>query len=200
MRFHLTYISFALLTAIVPQAAPTSNKPSPPSITQNVQPAEVQPYDNDAGYAVLSVLLGGDPAKPSAASTAIYENTGSYSCRSDNKSPDEFREALKDYTSANKTRWRLQKKLGLNHPYTLVSDQEVNNAGGLRQYGNAHPEIRGIISVSAVGFNADKTVALVFQSFHCGPLCGEGELVAFRKINGQWKRVPSSPIRCGWIS
>ncbi len=196
MRFELIVAACALFSMLTPQTAPT--KPS--SITQTVKSSEVRLYVDEEGYAVLSALLAGDPAKPDTATIAIRENTGSYACQADNKTAKEFREALKDYTSANETPWRLQKKLILNHPYLFVSDEALNAAGGFLEYRKTHPDIHGIVSVSAVGFNANKTAAVVFQSFHCGSRCGSGQLVAFRKINGHWTKLESSPTGCGWIS
>jgi hypothetical protein len=43
--------------------------------------------------------------------------------------------------------------------------------------------------LSAVGFNADKTIAAVWIYYDCGGLCGSGRLAVLRKAEGVWKET-----------
>lgn len=195
MSLNLLTVAFVLLGMVLPQAAPAPSASPSPQNTPQTPPL----YNDDEGYAVLSALLTGDPARPTKATTLIQATTSGWTCpKAAAAAPPDFREALQDFAAVNKNGWTLQEKLTLDHPYKLLSDADLQ--GGIIRYRQSHPGASGFTSVSAVGFNGDKTAALVFMSYHCGPLCGEGELVAFRKTNGKWTRLKRSPAQCGWIS
>jgi hypothetical protein len=51
------------------------------------------------------------------------------------------------------------------------------------------PNNLGYFVVSHVGLNLEKTEALVYVDHFCGGLCGEGEYVLMRKVNGVWQIV-----------
>jgi hypothetical protein len=55
----------------------------------------------------------------------------------------------------------------------------------------------GLIRLSRVGFSLDGTQALMSMSGSCGPLCGSGDYVLLRKIDGRW-RVAARVM--AWIS
>lgn len=51
------------------------------------------------------------------------------------------------------------------------------------------PNNLGYFVVSRVGLNLDKTEALLYVDHFCGGLCGGGEYVLLRKVNGGWRVV-----------
>jgi len=51
------------------------------------------------------------------------------------------------------------------------------------------PNNLGYFVVSHVGLNLTKTEALVYVDHFCGGLCGSGDYVLMRKINGMWHIV-----------
>jgi hypothetical protein len=53
--------------------------------------------------------------------------------------------------------------------------------------------VRPWLNVSRVGFNADRTVAIVDAFLGCGPRCGYGGLFILKKTDGAW-RIISNPI------
>jgi hypothetical protein len=195
VSLNLLTVALVLLGMALPQAAPAPSA-SPSSQTTPQSPPV---YNDDEGYAVLSALLAGDPARPTKGTTLIQATTSGWNCsKAEEATPPDFREALQNFAAVNKNGWTLQEKLTLDHPYKLLSAADLQ--GGITRYRQSHPGASGFTSVSAVGFNREKTAALVFMSYHCGPLCGEGELVAFRKTDGKWTKLPRSPAQCGWIS
>ncbi len=57
------------------------------------------------------------------------------------------------------------------------------------------------IQVSAVGFNASKTRAMVYVAFHCGPKCAGGAHHFVEKVGGAWREAALPNVsQCGWDS
>ena len=55
---------------------------------------------------------------------------------------------------------------------------------------------KALLFVSAVGFNLDKTVAIVAAESDCGPLCGSGGMSFLRKVDGAWHEFKPSGTIC----
>jgi hypothetical protein len=56
----------------------------------------------------------------------------------------------------------------------------------------------GLISLSSVAFDRERTIAVLHFSMTCGPLCGYGETLVFDKTASGWIQ---RPISCdGWMS
>jgi hypothetical protein len=53
---------------------------------------------------------------------------------------------------------------------------------------------------SAVGFNVDKPIAVVYMGHSCGPLCGGGTFHVLEKSEGKWKPFEWKGSSCAWIS
>ena len=51
------------------------------------------------------------------------------------------------------------------------------------------PNNFGFFVVSHVGLNLGKTEALLYVNHFCGGLCGSGDYVLMRKVNGVWHIV-----------
>jgi hypothetical protein len=55
-----------------------------------------------------------------------------------------------------------------------------------------------LFSLSEIGFDKERTHAIVSYRFWCGSLCGNGATLIFEKVGGEWKKTGTS---CGdWIS
>ena len=55
----------------------------------------------------------------------------------------------------------------------------------------------GLFTFSEIAFNKQHTRAALWYSFYCGGLCGHGNTVVLKQVNGKWKMSK----RCGgWIS
>ena len=55
----------------------------------------------------------------------------------------------------------------------------------------------GFFSFSRVGFNSDKTKAMMVFEYNYAPLCGSGDILVFEKIDGNWEIINSMEL---WIS
>ena len=102
--------------------------------------------------------------------------------------------AMVDYRRKNETSIPLERKLDLPKTYQLVS---VTSASRNDRTDDADAKrAGGLFELSAVGFSADTTIAIVYAGFDC-PLCGRWALYILRKIDGKWKLVAAG---CGWMS
>ena len=54
--------------------------------------------------------------------------------------------------------------------------------------------------MSAVGFNVDKTLALVYVGHSCGGLCGGGSYHLLKKAGEKWVESPWKGVSCSWAS
>src|SRR5262249_227524 len=63
-----------------------------------------------------------------------------------------------------------------------------------------YPESGGWIELSAVGFNPEKTVAVVYVGHHCGNLCAGGHFQVLLKKNGKWAPIEWKGIASAWAS
>ena len=85
---------------------------------------------------------------------------------------------LDAYLAAQSTVRTVLPDQQLGFPYTLLTAQGNPNGAG-----------SGYIQVSAVGFDAAKTRAMVFVTYECGGLCGGGNLYLLEKVNGSWREA-----------
>jgi hypothetical protein len=74
-------------------------------------------------------------------------------------------------------------------------------ADGWDAFFGKYPDSRGYIELSAVGFNADKTLAVVYMGHHCHYLCGGGTQHMLEKVDGQWQPAKlKAKGGCSWAS
>ena len=71
---------------------------------------------------------------------------------------------------------------------------------GWKRFFKAHPNAAGIIAFSAVGFNANRTAAVVYSATTSCSLCGVGKFHFLRKTSQGWVEVEPTFGTCGWIS
>lgn len=98
----------------------------------------------------------------------------------------------------------------LQYPYLVVPRSEIlalfkaaatDPAFGWRAFYRRYPDSGGYSQLSAVGFDAAKTRALVYISHHCGSLCGGGMHHFLQKTDGVWRPVQLPGItQCIWAS
>lgn len=102
------------------------------------------------------------------------------------------RETIDDYESKNKSTTPLKAELNLKVRYTLISDEEVDKifhdpAAGWETFFSKFPGSKGLINLSRVGFNSDRTQAIVHVGIGCGGTCGDTQVIFLRKDNNQWR-------------
>jgi hypothetical protein len=97
-----------------------------------------------------------------------------------------FGSVITDYENQNQQKWLLQQNFQIDRPYTLVPTAATPNRW---------------VELSAVGFDADKTLAMVYVGLHCSGLCGAGKIRYLQKKEGKWQELLLQPKSgCGWMS
>ena len=91
---------------------------------------------------------------------------------------------LARYVLCNLRSHPVRTSLALSAPYRIADSREVA-VYFQRGWKTVFPGARGLYVFSAVGFNANHTQALLHVDYHCA-LCGEGNWVLMRKLNGRW--------------
>jgi hypothetical protein len=102
---------------------------------------------------------------------------------------------LQDLIHKNQEPRRLSENLKLNVGYVLLGQQSSRNNTG-KASAKVWPA-SAIFSVSRVGFNDKKDLALVYFAVNCGILCGQGDLVLLSRGDRGWEIVKKYRL---WIS
>lgn len=114
--------------------------------------------------------------------------------------PSISEEIIEDFNSNNEKAHLLKRKFTFAGKYELVSESRINKifkAGGWKALEETYPKSNGYIRFSRVGFNKDKTRALIYYETRCGSECGSGNYGFFVKENGKWIVEAAAPL---WIS
>jgi hypothetical protein len=179
-------------------------------------------YDDITAYEVYSSILSAPEARLQSKSKNFVirqetiRNFGAFldtdpprpiCLRPDAESAKIIGTAIDDFIKVNQTKWRLQEKFKLEIPYRLISSETVisiikpfTEMEDWKEFYKKYPDSGGFIDLSAVGFNADKTVAVVSKGRWCGSLCGEGDYYVLQKKDGKWIPLEWKGEWCGWIS
>lgn len=162
--------------------------------------------DTDAYEVYASVLHSEWPLRVAhAKQLVILRETRSYQMclKPANESAARVGPAISNYLELNKKQWLLQPKLSFETPYQLLEAEKIKalmKQGRWDEYYRQYPESGGVIEVSAVGFNPDKTIAVVYMGHSCGMLCGGGTFHVLEKIDGKWKPAEWMGSSCAWAS
>jgi hypothetical protein len=183
-----SFVALALLycfCSFVPEsdAQTQSKKKQPP------------PYTDTDGYQVLSSIIEGRTEKSKARSVAIFHQTvsgdalGEIRAECSSRFPTELQSALEDLDKKGKTKLLLQQQFSIHKEYKFVETMV-----GVQT---------GIYSVSAVGFDENKTRAIVLVQYlvhRSGSviLGGDTMLYLLRRTQAGWQEAADVP-KCGRI-
>jgi len=178
--------------------------PQGAAVTQEERAA---PYNDADAFEVYSAILPSEwPLRVANAKTLVISSAtvGYRICLVPEKESEEiFGPAISDYSRMNEKPRLLQQKLSLEIPYELITSDELKSTfeqGGWEGFYAQNPDSRGWVELSAVGFNADKTVAVVYMGHHCGMLCGGGGFHILQKKDGKWTALKWRGRSCAWAS
>lgn len=170
-----------------------------------------EPYTEDEAYRVYEAMLPHDSSTDvlviqQRTHGPVSQNTpvplGPEGCLTP-EAASEFKDAITDYDRLNHKQWLLQKKFALSRPYELMDprtmDTMFRQKDGWDQFARRFPNSDGIYDLSAVGFNQDKTRAIVYFGKGCGWLCGSWDFHLLRKISGEWKDSTTG-VMCHTVS
>jgi hypothetical protein len=111
----------------------------------------------------------------------------------------DWQPVLEDYLRANEKRRRLVRAFPLHTPYKLVSEAELK-FGNWEEFHERFPGAGGYVWFSSVGFNPERTKAIVSVNHRCGGLCGGGGPRFLEKKDGKWVEVRVDASVYMWAS
>jgi hypothetical protein len=102
---------------------------------------------------------------------------------------------IRDFIIKNTTNYKIEKTfLPEITNCEMISFKEMNSyfkneliKSDWSDYFSKYPESTGILSFSRVGFNEQKTHAILYVEKICGYLCGTGSYLFYYKISDSWK-------------
>ncbi|MGI8638825.1 MAG: hypothetical protein ACR2MG_02580 [Pyrinomonadaceae bacterium] len=100
-------------------------------------------------------------------------------------------DTINDYQAKNEENQKLVNNFTVSGKVVFISEKEENQLfrkgqDGWANFYKKYPKAKRMISFSRVGFNQERTQALVSVSVGCGWLCGEGSFIVLQKENGKW--------------
>jgi hypothetical protein len=181
------------------------------AISQEIATPEPTSYDEAEAYEVYSAILPSEWTwnEANAKTLVIGIETEPYAmCIVPDKESEKIvGSAIADYKKKNERKWLLQRQFEITKAYEMISSDEINTifntegTEGWKTFYERHPDSGGLIEFSAVGFNASKTVAVVYAGHSCGSLCGGGTFHILRKVDGKWKPLRlQGGTSCAWAS
>jgi hypothetical protein len=175
----------------------------------SVSPTHSRQSNSDAGvsdeeYEIYSSVIKQLYVQPNTRQVIIEERTFRYDFAVENDEP--WREknkkkgvsidesAADDYEAKNNSKWLLNKNsFKLPMKISLITDDDLRSIfhgswGDLEwiNYYRRFPESRGFVMLSRIGFNTERTQALVYVGSRCGPGCGDIHFLLLEKANGVW--------------
>jgi hypothetical protein len=163
-------------------------------------------YDVEDAYQIYNLLLPHEEAYDFAKATlvireeTISERISSQPCVTP-EAAKRFKDAIADYHHINRKEWLLKRQFQIEKPYEILNSDGIEvlfKNGGWEGFYKRYPSSGGYIVMSAVGFNKEKTRAIVYTGSSCGGLCGSWRFHLLEKIAGNWKEVPG--VNCSMAS
>ena len=102
---------------------------------------------------------------------------------------NKFKDAIAGFNRVQKKKWLLQRNFQIEKSYKLVSSDVI------KALPDHPPSLAASVVMSAVGFNHEKTRAIVYMGSSCGGLCGSWRFHLLEKVHGNWKEVPGDMCR-----
>jgi hypothetical protein len=163
------------------------------------------PYENPDAYGVYSAVLSMGGQWDDSKSLVILKELPPKewpigSARDALHGDEEFRanfdSIFKSFDQTNKQSLFLENHFTFHKSYQLVRSAELHTAfhrtvpgvrgDGWEGFRQNFPNSAGYLIFSAVGFNPEKTIAVVFVDYRCGGLCGSARYFILQKRDKDW--------------
>lgn len=166
-----------------------------------------KPYDVQEAYQIYSLLLPNEESYGLAKGRLVIQQDAAQkhealnSCLT-NEAANKFRDAISDFNRQDAKGWILQRRFQIAKPYVLIDSGTIGRVfrqpGGWDSFYKRYPNSGGYLIMSSVGFNRDKTQAIVYTGSSRGGLCGRWSFHLLEKVQGKWKEAPG--VTCSVVS
>jgi hypothetical protein len=169
----------------------------------------LRPIDDPEAYAVYASLLPREWLVTTAHAKVLViqrETTTFPQCMPTGKPLEtDWREVVDDFRAKNADVRAIQRGFTLEPPYVVIPAAEIESIFrsplDWSTFLTRYPDSHGYMQVSAVGFDAPKSRAMIYMAHHCGGLCGGGAHHLMTKLNGQWREARVEGVsNCTWAS
>ena len=175
--------------------------------------APAAPYQDPDAYEVYSAVLPMDGWWQDSKSLLILQELppkewpiGSPrdALQGDAEFAKRFDSVFMSFEQANKQELLLQYHFAIQKPYQIVSAAElqasfsshpVSHNDTWESFRQSFPGCEGYLILSAVGFNSDKTIAMVYVEHRCGGLCGASRYYILEKRQGRWLKYKPKGLK-----
>jgi hypothetical protein len=146
-----------------------------------------QPYEDADAYEIYSLLLPHQESYTFAEGTlmiqenAVAEDVSGACLRQ--ADANRFKGAIADYNRTREKKWLFLRHFQIAKPYRIVGIEVISALPNRPQSAVSH------VRMSPVGFNRDKTQAVVFMASSCGGLCGSWRFHFLERVHGKWKEA-----------
>jgi hypothetical protein len=174
--------------------SPVCHSPTLPTATPK------EPYEDSEAYEVYSAIIPTVPPNPKWQTWFIFHETTPHVPdvpTAPAPSQELITDAVNSYLKANARSWFLRDRFKLSKPYRLLTREQMNE---MFPPTSMEPFYERYIKLSAVGFNANKTRAVVYMEHWCvdSCCCGDGWVFELKKtFYGEWRILKKSDC---WIS
>ena len=187
------------------------------------QPGAAKPDLGDDDYAIYSAVIDSKYASEGIERIVVGDHTSMdlppvmMGMTRPGDSPElkkirEAKETTQDFDQKSKlAAATLEKKFSTKVPVVLISEAERDrifviakkgekptpNMKGFDEFHKLYPKSQGFMSVSRIGYNPDRSQALLYVANLCGGLCGTGQYFLLVKEGTTWKIQEGALV---WIS
>lgn len=147
-----------------------------------------RPYDDADAYEIYSLLLPqqesydlGKDLVTIQESAIVQDISGACLTEADAK---RFKDSIAGYNRVQKRRWLFQRQFHVTKQYRIVGKEVLSALPHYPQGAGSY------LLMSAVGFNRNKTQAIVFIESVCGGLCGSWRFHFLKKVHRNWSEIP----------
>jgi hypothetical protein len=163
------------------------------------EPVGSHPYEVDEAYEIYNELIPRTDTYVFSKGILIVEQRTSQqpdvssACLTQEGS-DKFAEAIADLSRVQRTSWLLQPRFHTAKPVQLVNSETIQSLfgegeGGWNNFFKRYPNAGGYISLGPVGFNHDKTLAIVHVATSCRGSRDKHRFHLLQKGQGFWREV-----------
>jgi hypothetical protein len=176
----------------------------------SAQPADVKPIDDPESYAVYSALLPDRAMQGMRRSMIVIQAEAAsdpFGCwPSGPPIETEWKSTLESLRAENAHARTILSGFTLHVPYIVLPRADImafftpGSLDGWKHFYERYPDSAGYAAVSAVGFDTDRTKAIVYFAHHYNYLGGDYAYHLLQKLGGKWQETQVPGVNACWMA